>query len=148
MRTGCLLAIAAANLVSQAPAQVVDAGSSEIRKEWVLGEHIARDLDQRDGRVDDVPLLAYLQRVEIRITAVTGAGPAEIRVTRSSQPSASLLPNGVLYLSIGMLARMQTEAELAGVLAHQLAHSERGNRTAARSGCEGAQQRSADARHR
>jgi hypothetical protein len=134
MRTSCFAAIAVANLLSLAPAQVRDAGSSEIRKEWVLGEHIARDLDQRDGRVDDAALLAYLQRIENRIAAVASASPAEIRVTGSAQLSADLLPNAILYLSVGMLARIETEAELAGLLAHELAHSQHGNPVATRSG--------------
>src|SRR5258707_553237 len=117
MRTCCVVALVVANLASSARAQVQDAGSSQIRKRWVLGEHLARDLDKRVGRVDDVSLLDYLQQIENRITNAIGASPVEIRVTRSSEQSATLLPNGVLYLSSGMLARIESESELAGLLA-------------------------------
>ena len=114
MRTCCVVAVLVANLVSSAHAQVQDAGSSEIRKQWVLGEHLARDLDEQAGRVYDVPLLDYLRRIETRITGAIGANPVEIRVTRSSEQLATLLPNGVLYLSSGILARIESESELAG----------------------------------
>jgi hypothetical protein len=132
---GCwLIALVVANLASLARAQIQDAGSSEIRKQWVLGEHLARDLEQRAGIVDDVSLLDYLQRIEDRISSAIGANPNQIRVTRSPEKSAALLPNGALYLSSGMLARIETEAELAGLLAHELAHSQRGNRPVPQSG--------------
>jgi len=118
-----------ANLANTAHAQVQDAGTSEIRKEWILGEKVAQDLDQRYGRVDDAALLNYLQRIEMRITDAIGADRVEIRLTGSKERLATLLPNRVLYLSGGMLARIETESELAGVLAHELAHVQRGNRT-------------------
>ena len=136
MRTCCVVAVLVANLVSSAHAQVQDAGSSEIRKQWVLGEHLARDLDEQAGRVYDVPLLDYLRRIETRITGAIGANPVEIRVTRSSEQLATLLPNGVLYLSSGILARIESESELAGLLAHELAHSQHGSRAASSGGIE------------
>lgn len=121
MHTHCLIALAAAGLAGLARAQVPDAGSSEIRKQWVVGEHLARDIGQP---VDDAALLDYLQRIETRIASGIGASPMQIRVTRSPQQSATLLPNGILYLSSGMLARAESESELAGLLAHELAHSQ------------------------
>ncbi len=133
MRRCCLVLMAIAHIGRPACAQIQDAGSSEIRKQWVLGEHLAWDLDQQVGRVEDVPLIDYLQRIENRITNAIGANPLQIRVTRSPDQSASLLPNGILYLSIGMLARIETESELAGLLAHELAHSQRGTHASARS---------------
>jgi predicted Zn-dependent protease len=114
-----LIALAAASL---ARGQVQDAGSSEIRKQWVVGEHLAKDIGQP---VDDAALLDYLQRIESRIASAVSARPIQIRVTRSLEPAATLLPNRILYLSSGMLARVESESELAGLLAHELAHSQR-----------------------
>lgn len=42
---------------------------------------------------------------------------------------ANLLPNGVLYVSGAFFERLENEAELAGLLAHQLAHWQRGSLT-------------------
>jgi hypothetical protein len=136
VRHCCIALMLVANFASSASAQVQDAGSSEIRKQWFLGEHSARDLDQRFDRVDDVSLLNYLQSVETRITSAVGAKPVEIRVTRSSEQSATPLPNGVLYLSTGMLARVKSESELAGLLAHELAHLQQPGLTPSSGGIE------------
>jgi Zn-dependent protease with chaperone function len=91
-------------------------------KERALGEAVARDIERRDGKIEDPAILEYLQRVENRIAAAAGATPLEVRLTRSTLQSASLLPNGVLYVSGGLLERMQNEAELAGLFAHEMAH--------------------------
>jgi hypothetical protein len=40
---------------------------------------------------------------------------------------SNALPNRVLYLSSGMLARIDNESELAGLLAHEFAHSLQGS---------------------
>jgi peptidase M48-like protein len=125
LRSACLVAMTLANL---AHAQVRDAGTSEIRKDWTIEQKAAQDLDQRYGRIDDAALLNYLQRIETRITDAIGADNVEIRVTRPKERLATLLPKRVLYLSLGMLARIETESELAGVLAHEVAHVQRGIR--------------------
>jgi len=136
MRTCCLVAVLAANIAGSSRAQVQDAGSSEIRKQWALGGHLAQDLDKRAGTVYDAPLIDYLQRIETRITRAIGANPAEIRVTPSSEQLATILANRVLYLSGGLLTRIESESELTGLLAHELAHSQHGSRAAASGGIE------------
>jgi len=90
------------------------------RVEWVLGERLAQDLDSRDGRIEDLETIAYLHRIE---TALTGQRPLELRLTYGLEPYARLLPNDVLYVAGCLLDRIQTEAELAGLLAHELAHT-------------------------
>jgi hypothetical protein len=60
----------------------------------------------------------------------------EIRVTRSLEQSATPLEDGVLYLSIGMLARIQSESELVGLLSHELAHVQQPSRTPPNGGVE------------
>jgi len=99
-----------------------DQAPPQIRKDWVLGQRVAHDLEQKDGRVNDPAIGEYLERVENRIAARIGSWPVEVRVTRSAEWYASLLPNRVLYISGGLLQRIENEAELAGLLAHELAH--------------------------
>src|ERR1019366_3631243 len=94
----------------------------QIHKEWALGKQVAQELDSRDGRIDDPALMQYLQRIENRLAAAAGQKPLEIRVTRSSEEYATVLANGVQYLSAGLAKRLENEMELAGLLAHQLAH--------------------------
>lgn len=77
----------------------------------------------RDGRIDNPAIIQYLQHIENTIAGAIGAQPLEVRLTRSSDQYASLLPNRVLYISGGLLERVENEAELAGLLAHALAHA-------------------------
>jgi predicted Zn-dependent protease len=94
----------------------------QIHKEWALGKQTVQDLDSRDGRIDNPALIQYLQRIENRLAAAAGQKAPEIRLTGSSQEYATVLANGVQYLSAGLAKRLENEMELAGLLAHQLAH--------------------------
>jgi len=89
--------------------------------ERVLGERMAQDLDTRDGRIDDAAASEFLHRIEARLAAEQRF---DIRLTRGLEPYARLLPNRVLYISGKLLERVKTEAELAGLIAHQLAHAQ------------------------
>jgi predicted Zn-dependent protease len=44
------------------------------------------------------------------------------RVYRDPAVNAFALPNGSIYVNTGLLARMESEAQLAGVLAHEIIH--------------------------
>jgi predicted Zn-dependent protease len=113
------------SLVPAALGQPAPAPQSEpqIHKEWALGKRMAQDLENRDGRIDDPALTQYLQRIENRMAVAAGQKPLEIRLTRSSEEYATELAHGVQDLSAGLAKRLENEMELAGLLAHQLAHS-------------------------
>lgn len=83
---------------------------------------MAQELDSRDGRIDDPTLMQYLQNIENRVAAAVGQKPLEIRLTASSEEYAVVLANGVHYVSAGLVKRLENEMELAGLVAHQLAH--------------------------
>ena len=129
MRSQCVLVSGAAllsALVHVAGGQVPQGDSSaQIKKEWELGAQARRDLEKTDGKIEDAGIIQYLQRLENKLANAGGAIPAaEIRVTRSSNVYVSATDNGVLYISGGLLQRIENEAELAGLLAHELAHTQ------------------------
>ncbi|MGA2595149.1 MAG: M48 family metalloprotease, partial [Bryobacteraceae bacterium] len=94
----------------------------QIHKEWTLGKEMAQELENRDGRLNDPAMTQYLQGVEDRLAVAAGQTTLEIRLTRSSKLYATVLENGLQYLSSGLVQRLENEMELAGLLAHQLAH--------------------------
>jgi predicted Zn-dependent protease len=116
MRYFSILLIAAATAFCQPQ------GSSQVSKNIELGKTISPTLEQRDGKLDDAPLNDYVRSVMSRIATAAARTPPEIRITRGDKEYAQLLPTGVLYLSTAMLQRIESEAELAGLFAHQLAH--------------------------
>jgi len=93
-------------------------------KEQAPGSRAGRDLEKSDGKIDDPTIIRYLQRLENKLARTIGVPPAEVRLTRSSDLYVSLPDNSVLYISGGLLQRIENEAELAGLLAHELAHAQ------------------------
>lgn len=109
-------------LAVTAPAQPPATDSSiQYRKEIALGEQLAKELD-RAGSIADPAIVGYLDRIADRIAGAAGAKPFKIRVMRGQGRYANLLPHGVLYISGELLARIESEAELAGLFAHVLGH--------------------------
>ena len=80
-------------------------------------------MERRYPTVTDPTVIGYMndlarQIADMRLTLV---------VFDSEEVRAGAFPGGYLYVSTGLIARMTDEAELAGVLAHQLAHLAVGN---------------------
>jgi len=81
-------------------------------------------LQQAGGEVPDLELQGYVQGVGLRVAQ---AGPRTVfdyqfRVANDPAPSAFALPGGYVVITRGLLAELQNEAQLAALLAHQVAH--------------------------
>ncbi len=77
---------------------------------------------ERSGQIyDDRRATAYLQGVMDRLYPEF-KGKIQVRIYDSTQLNAFALPNGSIYFNIGLLARIENEAQLAAVLAHEAAH--------------------------
>lgn len=87
--------------------------------------HEARGFDatiERSGQIyDERRATAYLQGVMDRLYPEF-KGKIQVRIYDSTQLNAFALPNGSIYFNIGLLARIENEAQLAAVLAHEAAH--------------------------
>jgi predicted Zn-dependent protease len=95
---------------------------AQIQIKRALGDALAKDVERQFDRIADPSIVEYLQRIENRLALASGAKPLEVRLVRNSKQSAIPFPNGVLYISSGLLERIESEAELAGLLAHEMAH--------------------------
>lgn len=103
--------------------QTVIASSLEREEKnlWAEAEEFDKLLE-RSGKIRNDPALTrYLQRILDKLYPEFN-GEVRIRVLDSSQLNAFALPNGSLYINTGLLARLQNEAQLATVLAHEGAH--------------------------
>lgn len=72
----------------------------------------------------EAKLQAYLQGHLDALAAAQGLEAARVRVAvvRNPYMNASMLANGVIHLHTGMLARLESEAQLVALLGHELAH--------------------------
>jgi predicted Zn-dependent protease len=87
--------------------------------------HSANELDQRLKKAEflyeDAELQKYVQEVMDRLYPEY-EGAIAARVIDSPRLNAFALPNGSIYINTGMLARLDNEAQMATVLAHEGIH--------------------------
>ncbi len=95
------------------------------RRMWLVLDEAEKRIEA-SGRLHVDPALdAYLLEVARRLqpASVFQAISFRFRVMRDTTPGAFTLANGAVYVNTGMLARMASEAELAALLGHELAHA-------------------------
>lgn len=94
-------------------------------KEAAVGaqEH-PKILQQFDGAYDDLSLQAYVSQVGAGVAEKSDLSgkPFKFTVLNSPTPNAFALPGGYVYVTRGLLVLMGSEAELAGVLGHEVGH--------------------------
>ncbi len=97
------------------------AGGTE--KEVRQGREAAAEVDRQAKFVDDPVITEYVNRVGQNIVLHSDAKvPFTIKVIDSDEVNAFALPGGFFYVNKGLLLAADNEAELAGVMAHEIAH--------------------------
>ncbi|MDB4303554.1 M48 family metalloprotease [Desulfosarcina sp.] len=89
-----------------------------------MGAEGAKQVEQAVGIYQDSALTAYVNQVGARLVDALGDGPFEFRfsVVEMAEPNAFALPGGYIYVSRGLLSLVNDEAELAGVIGHEMIH--------------------------
>lgn len=84
----------------------------------------AEIVKQFGGAYADPELQAYVQRVGARLAANSHRGALEYHFTVLDSPevNAFALPGGYVYITRGLLAYLNSEAEMAAVLGHEIGH--------------------------
>ena len=96
-------------------------GSTE--KEVRLGRELATEVDRQAKFVDDPTITEYVNRVGQNIVLHSDAKvPFTIKVIDSDEVNAFALPGGFFYVNKGLILAADNEAELAAVMAHEIAH--------------------------
>ena len=77
------------------------------------------------GYEDDF-ITSYVQNIFAKLTA-TGIDPnrserLNVRVIQSPEPDAYMLPNGTMLISTGLLCTLDSEDELAAIIANEMSH--------------------------
>jgi predicted Zn-dependent protease len=94
------------------------------KEEIALGRDMAARLLGAAPLVTDERLQRYVNRVGRWLASQTERPglPWEFGVLDAPQLNAFAVPGGTVFITRGLLARMHSEAELAGVLAHEISH--------------------------
>ncbi len=96
-------------------------GSQE--KEMAVGRQLSLEVEQQSKLVEDPMITEYINRVGQNIVLHSDAKvPFTIKVIDSDEVNAFALPGGFFYVNRGLILAADNEAELAGVMAHEIAH--------------------------
>ncbi|HQU94158.1 MAG TPA: M48 family metallopeptidase [Pyrinomonadaceae bacterium] len=92
-------------------------------KEIAIGRRLAMEVEQQAKMVDDPMVTEYVNRVGQNVVLNSDAKvPFTIKVIDSDEVNAFALPGGFFFVNKGLLLAADNEAELAGVMAHEIAH--------------------------
>ncbi len=94
-----------------------------IEKEIALGKQMAQEVERQARIVDDPIVAEYVNRVGQNLVRNSDAKvPFTIKVVDSDEINAFALPGGFFFVNTGILLNADNEAEMAGVMAHEIAH--------------------------
>ena len=97
--------------------------ASGTEKEVKMGRMLAAQVDKEAKFIDDPIITEYVNRVGQNIVLHSDAKvPFTIKVIDSDEVNAFALPGGFFYVNKGLILAADNEAELAGVMAHEIAH--------------------------
>lgn len=92
-------------------------------KEMQIGRQLALEVEQQAKLVDDPVITEYVNRVGQNVVLHSDAKiPFTIKVIDSDEVNAFALPGGFFFVNKGLILAADNEAELAGVMAHEIAH--------------------------
>ena len=98
-------------------------GAKGTESEVRLGRQLAAEVDKEAKFIDDPIITEYVNRVGQNIVLHSDAKvPFTIKVIDSDEVNAFALPGGFFYVNKGLLLAADNEAELAGVMAHEIGH--------------------------
>ena len=106
-----------------------------IEKEIALGKQLAQEVERQAKVVDDPIIAEYVNRIGQNLVRNSDAKvPFTIKVLDSEEVNAFALPGGFFFVNTGLILKADNEAELAGVMGHEIAHvaARHGTRAATR----------------
>jgi predicted Zn-dependent protease len=94
-----------------------------IEKEIAIGKQMAQEVERQAKIVDDPIVAEYVNRVGQNLVRNSDAKvPFTIKVVDDESINAFALPGGFFFVNTGVITQADNEAELAGVMAHEIAH--------------------------
>jgi len=94
-----------------------------LEREIALGKQAAQEVEKTAKMINDPVVTEYVNRVGQNLVRNSDAKvPFTIKVIDSDEINAFALPGGFFYVNSGLILRADEEAELAGVMSHEIAH--------------------------
>lgn len=93
-------------------------------EEKKVGDKIFFELAKNVEFVRDLDIQNFINRIGYSLLLQAGVSPFEFKfsVIKSIEPNAFAIPGGYIFLTTGILSLSENEHEVAGVVAHEIAH--------------------------
>lgn len=113
--------------ISPASAELPDIGEPadrtlSPREEFKLGSSFYRAMHQQESILNDPEVTTYIQSLGNRLSSGIGQQPFTFFVVKDSRINAFAVPGGYIGINAGLILATRNEGELAGVMAHEIAH--------------------------
>lgn len=107
------------------PISAVQTATMLMRGETAVGDRLADRAKEELPLIEDEAITAYVNEVGQRMAQVAGRDDFtyEFYVVRDPRLNAFALPGGKVFVNAGAILESESEAELAGLLAHELSHA-------------------------
>ncbi|MFC1556841.1 M48 family metallopeptidase [candidate division KSB1 bacterium] len=95
------------------------------QQEISMGENFAREIESQSDILNDEEWNEYIDDIGQRIAAVCDRPDLTYHfsiIEDDSTVNAFAVPGGFIYIYTGLILRAENEAEIAGVLAHEVGH--------------------------
>ncbi|HTW64571.1 MAG TPA: M48 family metallopeptidase [Bryobacteraceae bacterium] len=94
-----------------------------LEKEIALGKQLATQVERQAKIINDPVIAEYVNRIGQNLVRNSDAKvPFTIKVIDSEEVNAFALPGGFFFVNSGLILKADNEAELAGVMAHEIGH--------------------------
>jgi Zn-dependent protease with chaperone function len=95
-----------------------------LSEEERLGERAARDVEERYKVVEDEEKTSLISKIGNALASASGRPYLHyhFKILDVKEPNAFAIPGGYVYVTRGLINFVQSEDELAGVLAHEVSH--------------------------
>lgn len=103
---------------------LINANALSAKDEDSIGQSVGVSLTNQYGLVQDARLQKYVQLVGLTVASASGnpGGNWVFGVLNTQEVNAFSGPNGYVFVTLGAIQNMHDEAELAGVLGHEITH--------------------------
>ncbi len=100
------------------------------QQEIDLGDKVVREVYKTEPVLpDSAPIAQYIRRLGAQLVSVAQLTPGlerqwpfNFHVVASDEINAFALPGGTMFVDLGAIQAAATEAQLAGVVAHEMSH--------------------------
>lgn len=113
------------NNAIETPAAVAPSATATTPAEAALGKKVAEQIEKEYKLVDDEKLLARLNSIATLLAPFTQRPNVQYtcKILDSKDINAMAIPGGIMYFTSGLLQAVESDDELAGVVAHEMAHN-------------------------